>query len=187
MQICQKRHMSLKSFFRKVTYIFEQWHFCENRPAKETYIHRLLCCVAACCSVLQCVAECCSVMQCVAVCCRVLQWVVVCCSVLQWVVLCCSVLQCVAVCCSVLQCAAVCCSVLQCAAVCCSVLQWVKRSIPAHFPERHSTQPHMRVRCSVLQCITVSKEIYARWLFRTPQYTAPFACALQRVAVCRSE
>ena len=53
---------------------------------------------------------------------RVLQCVAVCCSVLQCVAVCCSVLQCVAVCCSVSQCVAVCRSVLQCAAVCCSVL-----------------------------------------------------------------
>jgi len=78
----EKWHVSVKSdkCFWKVTYIFEQWHFCENRPAKETYIHRLLCCVAVCCSVLQCVAVCCSVLQCVAVCCSVLQCVAVCCS-----------------------------------------------------------------------------------------------------------
>ena len=50
---------------------------------------------------------------------RVLQCVAVCCSVLQCVAVCCSVLQCVAVCRSVSQCVAVCCSVLQCVAVCC--------------------------------------------------------------------
>jgi len=34
-----------------------------KRPYKETYIHRVLQCVAVCCSVLQCVAVCCSVLQ----------------------------------------------------------------------------------------------------------------------------
>jgi len=33
-----------------------------KRPYKETYIHRVLQCVAVCCSVLQCVAVCCSVL-----------------------------------------------------------------------------------------------------------------------------
>jgi len=53
--------------------------------------HRVLQCVAVCCSVLQRIAVCCSVLQCVAVCCSVSQCVAgLCHSVLE---MCCSALQ----------------------------------------------------------------------------------------------
>ena len=66
------------------------------------YVWVCVCCVAACCSMLQHVAACCSVLQlsmittlvqCVTVCCRLLQFGAVRWNVLQRVAACCSVLQ----------------------------------------------------------------------------------------------
>jgi len=84
--------------------------------------HRVLQCVAVCCSV----AACFSVLQCVAVCCRgyfkyslyIAIWRV-------YVAVCCSLSQCASVCCNVLQCVAVSCSVLRCVAECYNVFRFV--------------------------------------------------------------
>ena len=104
--------------------------------------HRLLQCVAACCSALDCAhsnrwqvfcgeQRCCSVLQCVVVCCSVLlqllqnagseRWQFFCgeyrlCRVLQFVV---------AVCCSLLEGIGSSSSVESMAMACCSLLQWV--------------------------------------------------------------
>jgi len=120
--------------------------------------------------VLQCVAVCCSVLQCVAVCGKYLlnlQVRHVCQSALQCVAVRCSVLHCVAVCCSLSQC-------VECVAVCCSVLQCPIRSQFILY-----TRWNIFFKVLVTHCMTLHD---TAWHCSTLQHTATYCITLQHTA-----
>ena len=76
--------------WQRLAQAFVETPLCQTQRLPLNF-HRVLQCVAVCCSVLQRIAVCCSVLQCVAVCCSVSQCVAgLCHSVLE---MCCSALQ----------------------------------------------------------------------------------------------
>jgi len=107
---------------------------------------------------------------------RVLQCVAVCCSVLQYVAVCHSVLQCVAVCCSALQCRVggeaiahptialsyhtVCCSVSQCVAVCHSVSQCVHPTIALPNNRKGARRPRIVISSSHPGSCSIARRLY---------------------------